>query len=221
MQAGHPTRHPHPDRQDHRQDSRCLSVRGDRLQTTDGGYSAKELASLKQPDTIRFHINSVGGTFAEGLAIANLIKRQSADTVSIVEGYALSMASLLMLAADRVEAAGNSLLMIHRAQGLTFGDVTEHEHAIRTLHKHDQVLIDTYRPRLGLTDDQVLDLLTEETWYTADEALAAGLVDALTDDAKLDLDKARSGSDDVGNVLARFRHPPRSIQPRLSAGLYS
>lgn len=167
-----------------------------------------------KPDSFTFHINTIGGSFAEGLAIYNLIKAQAATTTARVSGYALSMGSLLMLAADRVECAANGLIMIHGSQGLTMGDTQEHEQAIAVLRKHDQILINTYRPRLNKTDDDIMKLLQNETWYTASEAKAAGLIDAITGQVEIDQQEAEQGADDV--PVGNFRHPPQGFRQSAS-----
>lgn len=171
-----------------------------------------------KPDTIRFNLNTIGGSFAEGLAIHNIIKQQSAATTVKVMGYALSMGSLLMMAADHVECASNGLVMMHQAQGFTVGDVRDHEQAIAVLKKHDQILINAYRPRLNKSDDDIMKLLQTETWYSASEALAAGLIDAVIDPVDFDPQEAEQGSEGVES--AHFRNPPQAFR-QAAGSLYS
>jgi enoyl-CoA hydratase/carnithine racemase len=103
-------------------------------------------------------------------------------------GYALSMGSIIMLAADRVEMAQNSLVMIHRAQGWAQGDAKEMRAVANRLETHEEAILPLYQQRMRLSEDAVRELLQNQTWYSAKRALAAGLIDAITD--PIDLEEA-------------------------------
>lgn len=150
-----------------------------------GGYYANvqqflaDLTAAGEVDSITVYLNTVGGSFYDGLPIYNTLKQHKAYVTVKVMGYALSMGSVIMLAADTVEAAENSLIMIHRAQGGVWGDADDMEHAAEVLLKHEQAILPDYMRRLGQSAQAVQALLKAETWYTAAEAKAAGLVDKI------------------------------------------
>ena len=181
-------------------------VNADTLQTT--------LDSLGEVDVINVHINTLGGTFSEGLAIYNILKSHKAFIVVKVMGYCLSMGSHIMLAADRVECAENGLIMIHRAQGFTFGCVDEHQKAISTLLKHEKTFMPMYRVRLSKTEAEVLMLLKAETWYTASEAKSAGLVDVVFNGVEIDEKASNAGASGL-NVTVNYRGQHRLTQSIL------
>ncbi|MEB4590782.1 head maturation protease, ClpP-related, partial [Candidatus Thiothrix sp. Deng01] len=139
-----------------------------------------DLQGAGDVETITVYLNTVGGSFYDGLPIYNTLKQHKAHVTVKVMGYALSMGSVIMLAGDVVEAAENSLVMIHRAQGGVWGDAEDMAHASQVLQKHEQAVIPEYMRRLGKSEQDVMALLKAETWYTASEAKAAGLVDAVT-----------------------------------------
>lgn len=175
------------------------------------------IQSAGKPDTIKVYINTIGGSFAAGLAIHNTLKQHPAHVTTSNVGYALSMGSLILLAGNEIEAADNSLLMIHRSQGFSFGDVSDHTKAIEVQKQHDQTLISTYRQRLNVSDAAIMELLKAETWYTAAEAKAAGLIDTITDTATLDKSGAESGASDLH--VAKFHNAPTSF--RMHGAVYS
>jgi len=154
------------------------------------------------------YISSFGGYFEDGLPIFNMLKQHQAEVITIVMGYAVSMASYLALAGNRRKAAKNSLFMIHRAQGFAFGDADQMRKEADISDKHDEAIISAYMDAMGLSRDEVFALLQAETWYTAEEALAAGLIDEIidqVDQAKLDevLPKAN-----VRDALRNFKNAP-------------
>lgn len=139
-----------------------------------------DLQAAGDVDSITVYLNTVGGSFYDGLPIYNTLKQHKANVTVKVMGYALSMGSVIMLAGDTVEAAENSLIMIHRAQGAAWGDANEMTKAADILLKHEAAILPEYARRMGKTETEVLALLQAETWYTAAEAKAAGLVDTIT-----------------------------------------
>lgn len=159
-------------------------------------------------DVLNVHLNTFGGTFADGLAIYNTLKNQSAYVVVKVMGYALSMGSVIMLAADDVQCAENGLIMIHRAQGLTFGDVDDHFKAIEVLDKHEAVMNPVYLEKMGITETKLNELLSAETWYTAREAKEAGLVDTIINAVKIDEEEANAGASGL-DVVSSYRDRSR------------
>jgi ATP-dependent protease ClpP protease subunit len=147
-----------------------------------------ELKSQGALETITVRLNTIGGTFYDGLPIFNILKQHPAIVTVKVMGYALSMGSIIMLAADRVEMAQNSLVMIHRAQGWAQGDAKEMRAVANRLETHEEAILPLYQQRMRLSEDAVRELLQNQTWYSAKRALAAGLIDAITD--PIDLEEA-------------------------------
>lgn len=136
-------------------------------------------------------------------------------------GYALSIGSVIMLAAKRVECAENGMVMIHRAQGFTYGDAADHTKTAQVLQTHENAVIPHYMRRLGKTDKQVRDLLQAETWYTAAEAKAAGLVDAITGEVEADTARSKAGmTGDGRKILNAYKCKPGQLCS-LARGHYS
>lgn len=76
-----------------------------------GGYYANvqqflaDLQGAGDVEKITVYLNTVGGSFYDGLPIYNTLKQHQAHVTVKVMGYALSMGSVIMLAGDVVEAA--------------------------------------------------------------------------------------------------------------------
>lgn len=148
-----------------------------------GDISAKafadQLKSLGQVDKITCRINCPGGVITEALAIYNMLKDHPAQVSMQVDGIAASSASFVMMAADPgcLKIAENALVMIHNAQGATFGDNRDHTKTAEILQKMDQTIAGTYAARSGRKTDTFLGLMADETWMTAKEALDNKLCD--------------------------------------------
>lgn len=143
----------------------------------------RELAKYTGLKTITAYINSLGGGIGEGLGIMNTLRFHEAKVTTINIGYALSMGSLSVLGGDKGSRymAANSLMMIHRAQGGSFGDADEHEKNKKIQLKHEKVMAAEYKACMNIPEDEIHQKLKDETWYTAEEAKEAGLIDGVID----------------------------------------
>jgi ATP-dependent protease ClpP protease subunit len=147
------------------------------------GVSAKEfgkaLDDLGDAEEIRLHINSPGGMVFEGIAIANQLRAHPAKVTAVVDGLAASAASFIAAVADRTVMGRNSELMIHDAWGLGIGNAGDmRELADRLDHLSDNIA-SIYQEKAGGSLRIWRDAMLAETWYSADEALKAGLADEI------------------------------------------
>ena len=80
---------------------------------TSAQHFRKVLEEIPETDVIEVHINSNGGDVGEGVAIYNLLKQKKCkELVAYVDGFAWSVASVILQAADRrVMGLGTSLLI--------------------------------------------------------------------------------------------------------------
>lgn len=140
---------------------------------------AKEIAAITAP-TIRVRMNSPGGSVFDGRAIHAALKAHKSKIVVSIEGVAASAATFIAMAADRVEMAGGSLFMIHNAWTIAAGNADDFLQAAALLEKIDGTMVADYVAKTGATDEQVRSWMNAETWFTAEEAKAAGFIDSIT-----------------------------------------
>lgn len=146
------------------------------------GISAREFASTidglpRDVTEIRLHINSVGGEVWEGLAILNTLRSHRARVVAVVDGIAASAASFVAVGVDETVMAPNSELMIHDAWGLCVGNAADMRSMADLLDKESDNIAAIYLAKAGGDLATWRAAMATETWYTADEAVAAGLAD--------------------------------------------
>ena len=152
------------------------------------GITAQEfITDIKDlKDTpINLRINSLGGDVFDGMAMYNVIKRREAKTTVYIEGIAASIATIISLGADEVVMAENSLFMIHNAWGGTMGEAKDMRKTAETLEKITGELTDIYRKKTGLSYDALAEMMDEETWLNANEALDMGFIDTISDSIKV------------------------------------
>lgn len=133
----------------------------------------KDLQAL-EATTVNVHINSYGGEVAEGLAIHNVLKNSKAKVVTYCDGFACSAASVIFMAGDERIMNEASLLMIHNAWSYAAGNANEFRKQAEDLDKITQASINAYMARVSITEDEVKELMDNESWLTADEALTYG-----------------------------------------------
>lgn len=147
----------------------------------------EELDNLVEGDLI-IHMNSVGGSVFEGWAIANAIREESKKKKRKIkckiEGICASIATAIAIACDEVEMYKNSLMMIHRASVMCYGNVDDLFKQIEILEKIDNQLAEAYanKSKGKHSKEEFLELMSKESWFNADECLELGLVDAIADE---------------------------------------
>lgn len=176
------------------------------------GVSAKEFAQALDDlpsniDEIRLHINSPGGDVFDGIAIVNALRAHRARVVAVVDGLAASAASFIAASADETIMAPNSELMIHDAWGLCVGNAAEMKQMAEMLDHISDNIASIYAAKAGTEPAAWRDAMAAETWYSAEEAVAAGLADSVSK-AEPDEDAAKARHD-----LSIFTYAGRSAAP--------
>jgi ATP-dependent Clp protease protease subunit len=145
------------------------------------GISAEEfnrqIAGLKGK-SIALRINSPGGDVFDGRAMATAIQ-QHGDVTVYIDGLAASAATYVALAAKQVNISEGAFFMIHNAWTFAYGNKHDMTSAADLLDKVDQSIINDYMKKTGKTKDQIVTWMDEETWFSAEEALEHGFVDAM------------------------------------------
>lgn len=176
------------------------------------GVSAKEFASVldELPDSvteIRLMINSPGGEVFDGIAILNLLRNHKAKVVAVVEGLAASAASFVAVGSDELVMGRNAELMIHDAWGVVVGNAEECRRMSEDLDRLSDNIASIYADKAGGELADWRAAMERETWYSAEEAVEAGLADRV--------DEKQSSDDDAKNRfdLSIFNFAGRTAAP--------
>ena len=145
------------------------------------GVSAREVAeALDALDAsvtdVTVRINSPGGSCFEGLAILNLLRAHPARVTAVVDDIAASAASFIATGCDETVMSPGTTMMIHDPWSSAWGcNADEMRKAAGILDKIASSMADLYADAAGGTADAWRAVMVEETWYTAEEAVTAGL----------------------------------------------
>jgi ATP-dependent protease ClpP protease subunit len=178
---------------------------------------AEDLAGL-DVDEISLRLNSPGGNAWDGIAIYNSLRAHKAKVKVTVDGLAASAASVIAMAGDELVMNLGSQLMIHDAWVVAIGNAEDLVHAASIIEKLSASMADIYASRAGGSSADWRAAMTAETWYTAEEAVDAGLADALAADTVAEEAKARFDLTAFAFAYAgRAAAPTPAITPRPPA----
>ena len=158
-------------------------------------------------------ISSGGGSVTEGMAIADLIANYPEETTATGIGLVASIATVVLLSADKVKMTENAFMMIHRPWSYTMGNADELEATAELLDKMEAKLLDIYTAsvikRKGSQDNlenKISEMMAAETWLTAQEALEFGFIDEIVKVGEKNIDLLP-----LQNSLSKFMNVPAAL----------
>ena len=173
----------------------------------------KAIKAMGDVSAIDVRIKSPGGDVFEGRAIYNLLAEHKATINVNVIAEAASAASLIAMAGDEITMAEGSLMMIHRASGLAWGNVGDVEKFLNLLKTVDDTLVKTYAKRTGNSEADVLAWLDAETWMDAADAVKMKFADKATAAPE------KMAALSINRSLLGFKHIPESLRPNRARAL--
>lgn len=166
------------------------------------------LKELGDVSTINLSINSGGGSVFDGIAIYNMLKSHKATVNVYVEGLAASIASVIAMAGDTITMRSGSMMMVHMPWTLSQGNAEEMRKTADTLEKTGDSIVDIYSERTGIPSDDIRNIMNDETWLSAEEAVEQGWA------TKLDQKEAVMNSVPK-EILGRFSNVPKNVLARV------
>lgn len=148
------------------------------------GDIVRELLEIEAAyDRIDIRINSMGGEVYAGIAIFNAIRNSRADIKVYVDGIAASIASVIASSGKPVYMSRYARLMVHSVSGGCYGNKTDLRQYIREIESLEDTLAEIYASRCKRDKEEIKQQFFDgaEHWFTAEEALQAGLVDGIYD----------------------------------------
>ena len=141
----------------------------------------REELSMRGGANARVVINSEGGDVFSAIAIYSLLKDYQGKVYVRIDGLAASAASVIAMAGDFVEISPLGMIMIHNPWSCVQGDAQELEAAINMLKGCKESIVTAYELKTKLPRDQIAEMMDEETWLPAHEAIKLHFVDAVVD----------------------------------------
>ncbi|PCF72843.1 peptidase [Staphylococcus delphini] len=134
--------------------------------------------SLKNTNkNIVIKLASGGGDAFEGINIYNYLKGLDNHITVEITSIAASAASIIAMAADKVVMHTGANMMIHEASTFAFGNKSDIKKTLNALESVDASLVDIYYNKTGIDKETLSEMISNETWMTADEAIKQKFAD--------------------------------------------
>ena len=162
-------------------------------------------------DTIRVHIDSRGGSVAEGWGIYNALREHPARVETYGDGFVASAALYPFMAGEERYASQLSAYYFHQVVTSASGYASDLRAAAEEAEILGEVGLAAFTGRTKMTAEEVRQLQKDETWLTPEQALEKGIATAiLADDSPQAVQDAKRRMMD--QVLGRA--PQKNPEPK-------
>ena len=158
----------------------------------------EDLKRIEGCKSILIRMNSYGGDAGVSSMIHNRLRelaRNGAKLTCQVDGVAMSGGSIIMCACDTVKANPSSLIMIHKCWTTIYGGYNADE--LRQMAEQndawDKMQVECYKRKTGLSEEALLQMMSETTYMTGREAKDKGFVDELLEGAETKISASADG----------------------------
>lgn len=129
---------------------------------------------------VEVDVASGGGSVFAASEIYTMLKNYSGKVVVNIQGLAASAASVIAMAGDEVNMSPTSQMMIHKASTISRGNADDLAHDSKMMDVADQSIVNAYEAKTGMNRDDILQLMANETWMTAQDAVDKGFADSVS-----------------------------------------
>ena len=145
-----------------------------------------QAGDVSQFETLILDIASPGGCVEEGLKIMiwlDSISQSGKEVITVVSANAYSIASLIMLAADKRYISRHGEVMVHNPMVpfIEYANANELEKHISELRMLEGMLQTLYQQFANVSIEDIKVLMDNETYLSPDEAVARGFADLVID----------------------------------------
>ena len=136
------------------------------------------IENLKENEQVDIHITSPGGSVIDGNVIVSIIKDLQSNghkVNSYIHGIAASMASAVACACDELHIDSNAVLMIHLPFSCVQGNSNDMKKEAALLDMMTKTLVSIYKTKFNKSEDEIVQMLSQETWILGEEANSFGL----------------------------------------------
>ncbi|MFN3704578.1 MAG: ATP-dependent Clp protease proteolytic subunit [Thermoflexales bacterium] len=132
---------------------------------------------------INLFINSPGGQVYAGLAIYDTMQMISAPVATYAVGLTASFGTLLLLAGTKGKryALPNATIHMHQPLGGAQGQATDIEIQAKEILRIRDTLNKIIMHHTNMTEEQVVRYTDRDVYFTPDQAMALGVVDAIAE----------------------------------------
>lgn len=126
---------------------------------------------------VTISVFSPGGDYFEGSALYALLSQHQGRVEVKVLGLAASAAAYFIMGADEILIDKGAQMMVHNSRAFMSGDKNDMRKKADQIEKIQSGMIQAFVSKTGKEKDEIESLLDEETWMSAEEAVAGGFAD--------------------------------------------
>lgn len=186
----------------------------------------QELAALGDVDELVVRINSGGGDVFAANAIYCRLRDLAAKVTVKIDGWAASAATIIAMAGDVIKIPRNGVFMVHDPSMTVYDTYTaeDFEKMAQELKVIKQSIVNTYAGKTGMGAEDIAAIMSEETWWTGEEAVNKGFCDAIMFESDPQTVVENSRQIIVNSVpldVSRFKTLPKALltSPKNPGGL--
>ena len=135
-------------------------------------------SQLTGKEDIKIICNSIGGDVFAGSEIYTALKKYQGKIDAEVI-FAASIATVIVMAADKISMTPTGQFMIHNVSTSVEGDYRDMEKSAQTLRNMNAMIASSYKSRMKVSDEQLAKMMDDETWLNAEQAKSIGLIDEI------------------------------------------
>lgn len=164
------------------------------------------LDNLEGMGNINIHINSGGGSVFGGIAIYNMLKRNSAHKTVYIDAIAASISSAIAMCGDEIIVPANATVMVHKPMNsyfLTTRNADELRKDADTLDACQRAIMQIYMTKAKIEEKELEQKVNEETWMTGQE---------IADVFDVKIEETNKAAAYAGSsMLFSYRNLPKSV----------
>jgi ATP-dependent Clp protease protease subunit len=165
------------------------------------GFSKDEVLPILRSNrynNINLYISSPGGDLGEAFVIHDMLMGNRAVVNAYLLGQCASAATVIASAANTVTISRQCIYMIHKASfgwlsGVNSDDL---QRFADILDIYDSSLATIYARKTGMSEQEIINMMSVETWMDAPTATELGFADVLVDSIEVDWAADNYGSVD-------------------------
>lgn len=154
----------------------------DRMGVSDYTSPKKVKAQLKDcafSNDLIVNVSSGGGDVFAASEIYTMLRDSGKKVTVNIQGLAASAASVISMAGDTVRISPTAQIMIHKASNGIQANADGMNHNANVLDGIDKSIAAAYVAKTGMKESDLIQLMSNETWLTAKDAVDKGFADEI------------------------------------------
>lgn len=154
----------------------------DKMGVNDYTSPKKVKAQLKDctfSNDLIVNVSSGGGDVFAASEIYTMLRDSGKKVTVNIQGLAASAASVISMAGDTVRISPTAQIMIHKSSNGLEGNADGMSHNATVLDGIDKSIAAAYAAKTGMKESDLLQMMANETWLTAKDAVDKGFADEI------------------------------------------